>query len=352
MDLKNLKQGKSTTLVDGTTITKLDGGYEITRPDATVGVLVYDKDSKVWQLTFGERIFALQATAKTVVEAAIAAWPAKPAPSTAKAGETSQSKRDKALARAVMAMNLGNDDNAAPGEAEAALAMVARIMSQHSITDEELRRAASAAKGEDAEPEDVIEYHFNVSVQGGHGPHRVAGYAAVVGAMGADCFFRRVRTPGMSYVGETITLTVIAQPSVVESIKAFLPIMELQMERMGEVISRRESHIARAAGKHHSAAGCYARRGFFRGFGAGVAERLRSGQEAELAETGNESKALVVVDRKAQVAHYMANHHPDLKAAKPMMYAAEGFAEGREAGYAFASPAVRDGAEPRVSINA
>lgn len=354
MDLKNLKAGQTKTAeVDGTSVTveKIEGGYTLTVDGETAG-LRYDKDAKTWQLVVNQVAYDLDASAKTAVSAALAFWaklreaeakivdePAadEPEPADETEAEKAAKTRETKVRQILAAIKLAQDENGDQGQTEAALAAVARLMEKHSITEEELRRAAAEERGEEAAPEGIITWEYSVNVQGGHALHRVAAFTSVVQAMGAGVFYTHHKPRGAGYKEHIVTLHVAAQPAVVANLQTFLPLMEVQMERLGERISKEVSRESRLKGGHHSGPGCHARRGFMRGFGAGIASRIRQREEA--ADTGT-SAALVLRDRASEVEDYMATNHADLKAVKPQKYDREAWAQGHAAGVAFASPQV------------
>jgi hypothetical protein len=356
MDLKNLKAGQTKTAeVDGVTVTveKLDGGYGLTVDGETAG-LRYDKDAKTWQLVLNQVAYDLDASAKTAVSAALAYWTklreaeAKITNETADEPTTDATVRERKLAQIVAAIKLAQDERGGQAQSEAALAMVAKLMDKYSITEEEIRRQQAEARGEDAAPEAVETWQYDVNVQGGHAPHRVAAFASVARAMGGGVFFTHHKTKGAGYKADVVTLHVAAQPSVIESLKTFLPLVELQMERLAEEISRKVSHEARLAGGHHSGPGCHARRGFMRGFGAGVAARITANRETMKTEDTGGSTALVLRDRTTAVDEYMAANHPDLKVTKAQKYDGAAWVAGHAAGTAFASPKIASESERQL----
>lgn len=356
--LGNLKTGQTKELEGGVTVTKEDGHYKVVTNQGTA-LLRFIKDEKQWRfVTDGTVEYHLPegTTGKTAVEALIANWPAAPepqdtpAPAPAPATDAPKDKRESAIEKIQKLLAAGNDPTLDAAVAEAYLAKAATLMAQHSVEQEELRRAegGEAGQGDD----EIITWAYAVNTQGGHAPHRVAAYHAVIRAFGAGSYFTRNKPKGAGYTAERVFVYAIAQAGVIEKIKDFLAIMELAMERQAEVVSRRVSAETRAMGGHHSSGGCKARRGFMRGFGQGIADRLTQGTEAFAAEDGTGSKALVLADRKAQVEAYMALHHSDLKPARALQYSSSAYAEGRERGRAFASPAINEPAAAREAVNA
>lgn len=352
MNLKNLKAGQARQLIVAdlnveVTVTKVDGGYTLTRGEVVAG-LRYDKDAKSWQLVVNQVAYDLEASADTAVVTAVTFWVELEAAEAEVAGQTGgeepadepeadTSKRDRKMDQILAAIKLAQDERGDQGQAEAALAMVAKLMDKYSITEEELRRRAAEERGEEAAPEGIITWEFPVNVQGGHALHRVAAFISVVKAMGAGAFYTHYKPAGQGYKFHEVKIHVAAQPSVVENLKLFLPLMELQMERLGEQVSKEASRESRLKGGHHSGPGCHARRGFMRGFGAGIADRVRQDKEKTAGDT---SKAVVLRDRASEVDEYMATNHADLRTVKPQKYDHGAWTQGHAAGVAFASPQV------------
>lgn len=355
--LGNLKTGQTKQLEDGTTVTKEDGHYKVVTDKGTA-LLRFIKDEKQWRFVIdGDVEYHLPegTTGKTAVEVLIANWPAAPEPQDTPAPAPAtdakpKDARESAIEKIQKLLQAGNNPTLGAEESEAFLARAAALMAQHSIEQEELRRAegGEAGQGDD----EIITWSFAVNTQGGHAPHRVAAYHAVIRAFGAGCFFTRNRPKGQGYTAEQVLVYAIAQAGVIDKIKDFLAIMELAMERQAEAVSRRVSAETRAAGGHHSSGGCKARRGFMRGFGQGIADRLTASTDGYVAEDSTGSKALVLADRRAQVKAYMDLHHGDLKPARALQYSSRAYAEGRESGRAFASPALSEPAAEREAVNA
>lgn len=354
--LGNLKTGQTKELEDGTLVTKEDGHYKVVTKQGTAH-LRFLKDERQWRfVTNGDVEYHLPegTTGSTAVETLIANWPAAPAADEAKPAESQPvDPREKALEKIQKLLAHGNDPTLAPELAEQFLAKAAALMAQHSIEKEELRLAEGGDAGEG--DDEISEWAFQINVQGGHAPHRVAAYWPVIRAFGAHGYSTHQRFKGMGYKHDLVQLHVIAPADVLVKIRDFLTIMELAMERQADVVSRRESSRSRAEGGHHSLAGCKARRGFMRGFGQGIADRLTKSTKDYVAEDGTGSKALVVASREARVAAYMKAHHSDLKPARALQFDTSAYAEGRVSGRAFASPEVTTAPQPageREMINA
>lgn len=362
INLSNLKAGQTRELEDGTTVTRdtETSTYTFVR-DGKAATVNYDKDAKTWFVAFegGTPQATTGATAKTIADLVLANWPAsepeaddeaaeEPADEATEqdedaekaAADKANGKREKALSKLEAAMRLAQDPNTSPDEAEAALAAIARLMERNSISEEELRRRMAEAKDEKPSDEPLATWTWNVNMLGGHGPHRVVAYASVAQAMGGGVFYVHDKPKGVGYKYHTITLHVVAQESVINNMKTLFPMIELQMERLAEDISKRVSREARLEGRHHSGPGCHARRGFMRGFGAGIASRIAKGKKAMSKEDSTGSTALVIRDREAQVEAYMKLHHSDLKTVKPQKFDQDAYREGHAAGRAFASPQV------------
>lgn len=358
--LGNLKTGQTKQLEGDVRVTKEDGHYTVIVPGKGAAHLRFLKEEREWRFVVdghGDVEYHLPegTTGKTAVEVLIANWPAAPEPTDTPApapaaDDKPKDARESAIERIQKLLQAGNDPTLDAVVAEAYLAKAATLMAQHSVEAEELRRAEGGEAGEG--DDEIIEWLFPINTKGGHAPHRVAAYHAVVRAFGAGAFFTRHRPKGQGYTAEQVHLHVIAQAGVVDKIKDFLAIMELAMERQAEEVSRRVSAATRAAGGHHSSGGCKARRGFMRGFGQGIADRLKQGTDSFAAEDSTGSKALVLADRRQQVEAYMALNHGDLKPARTLQYSSSAYAEGRERGRSFASPAINEPAAEREAVNA
>jgi Protein of unknown function (DUF2786). len=358
--LGNLKTGQTKDLENGVVVTKEDGHYRVVVAGQGTARLRFLKDERQWRFVIDEHQDGVEyhlpegTTGKDAVDVLIANWPAKPEPKVNNTPAATESQpvdpREKALEKIRKLLAAGNDPTLPEGVAEGYLGRAAALMAAHSVEAEELRRAegGEAGQGDD----EIIEWAFPINVQGGHSPHRVAAYWPVVKAFGADGYSTHHRTKGLGYKHDVVHLHVIAQEAVIQKIKDFLVIMELAMERQADVVSRRESSRSRAEGGHHSLAGCKARRGFMRGFGQGIADRLRKDVQEYVAGSESSSTALVVADRAAQVAAYMKLNHGDLKPTRALDYDRSAFGEGRGAGRSFASPAVEEPAAGREAINA
>lgn len=380
MNLGNLKVGQ-TKVAGELTVVKTGTQYQVTWAGlpGENAILWFEKDAKAWFFTVvtpDAQTFRLDGqTAKTVLEAAFTRWQealteagraladepetaeepeAEAAPEPAAEPEpvatTDAKTRQRKLDQIAAAIKLAQDERGDQEQSEAALAMAAKLMAKYSITEEEVRRLAAKDAGQEAKPEKIQTWTYAVNVQGGHALHRVAAFFSVVRAMGADGFYTHDKVKGAGYKNDTVTLYVVAQTSVVESLKVFLPLMELQMERLGDLVSKETSRKARLAGGHHSGPGCHARRGFMRGFGDGIATRIVSDTKQMAKEDESGSTALVVQDRATQVAAYMALKHPNLKSHAAQKFDSAAYREGHAAGVAFASPKI---AQPeREAINA
>jgi Protein of unknown function (DUF2786). len=355
--LGNLKTGQTKDLENGVVVTKEDGHYKVVTAAGTA-LLRFLKDEREWRFVVEgnstEYTLPQGTTGSSAVEVLVANWPAKPEPKADSpapaATEVIKTDREKAVEKIAKLLAAGNDPTLAPELAEQFLGKAAALMAQHSIEAEELRIAEGGEAGEG--DDEIITWAMPINVQGGHAPHRVAAFWPVVRAFGANGYTTHQRFKGMGYKHDIVQLHVIAQADVVAKIKDFMVIMELAMERQANEVSRAVSSATRAAGGHHSLGGCKARRGFMRGFGQGIADRLTRSTQEYVAEDGTGSKALVVASREARVQAYMDMNHSDLKPARALQYDRSAYVVGRESGRSFASPAVEEPAVERESINA
>lgn len=355
--LGNLKTGQTKDLENGTVVTKEDGHYKVVTVAGTAH-LRFLKDEREWRFVVDghstEYTLPLGTTGSTAVEVLVANWPAKPEPTVDSPADTPveviKTDREKAVEKIAKLLAAGNDPMLAPELAEGYLGKAAALMAKHAIEAEELRLAEGGEAGEG--DDEIIVWDMAINVQGGHSPHRVAAFWPVVRAFGADGYQTHQRFKGMGYKHDIVHLHVIAQADVIAKIKDFMVIMELAMERQAEVVSRAASSASRAAGGHHSLAGCKARRGFMRGFGQGIADRLTRSTKEYVAEDGTGSKALVVANREARVTAYMNANHGDLKPTRALQYDRSAYATGRESGRAFASPTVTETTSKREAVSA
>ncbi len=356
--LGNLKTGQTKDLGNGVVVTKEDGHYKVVTATGTAH-LRFLKDDREWRFVVDghstEYTLPLGTTGSDAVETLVANWPAAPEPTdspaaTETATEVIKTEREKALEKIAKLLAAGNDPMLTPELSEGYLGKAAALMAKHSIEAEELRLAEGGVAGEG--DDEIIVWDMPISVLGGHAPHRVAAFWPVVKAFGADGYQTHQKTKGLGYKHDVVQLHVIAQADVIAKIKDFMVIMELAMERQAEVVSRAASSASRAAGGHHSLAGCKARRGFMRGFGQGIADRLTKSTQEYVAEDGTGSKALVVADRTARVTAYMNQNHSGLKPVRALQYDRAAFVAGRERGKAFASPVVSESAGERAAVSA
>lgn len=355
--LGNLKTGQTKDLENGVVVTKEDGHYKVVTAQGTA-LLRFLKDEREWRFVVEghetEYTLPQGTTGGNAVEVLVANWPAKPEPKADSPAETAtqvvKTDREKAVEKIAKLLAAGNDPALAPELAEQFLGKAASLMAQHSIEAEELRLAEGGEAGEG--DDEIITWTMRINVQGGHAPHRVAAFWPVVRAFGAHGYTTHQRFKGLGYKHDIVELHVVAQADVVARIKIFLTVMEPAMERQADVISRAVSSATKAAGGHHSLGGCKARRGFMRGFGQGIADRLVKSTQEYVAEDGTGSKALVVTSREARVQAYMDLHHGNLKVARALQYDRNAYLVGRESGRSFASPAMEESPAERESISA
>lgn len=372
MNLGNLKLGQIATQ-DSATVTKYDGGYKVEIAGRTWG-LTYDKAKRIWTAASRADEYVIpNATAKDVIDRLLAiVAPSEPEPqpepeptpapepqadpepepepesqpepaAAPSDAEKLAKKTEQVLKLLELAKKAGT-----PEEAEVALARVATLMDKYAITDEDIRRRTASEAGQEATNEPVTTWRMDVDTTGGLGKHRVHALITVVRGMGGEGFYNQAK--GQGYKGR-LTMTVIAQQSVIDNLKIFLPTVIIQAENLAKGMSRQASREARLAGKHHSIGGFYARAGFLRGFANGIAARIQAGRDEALADMPS-SCALVVRSREDDVAAYMAATFPKVRVVRASKYDAEAWHQGREAGYAFASPAVADGPQTeRPAVN-
>lgn len=393
-NLNNLKAGQTKTEGD-VSVSKTDEGYEVSLANVAAGALSYDKASKQWTLTSNGRVSVLaDATAKTVVDVVIEHWTgvklepveetqptvedesepepelepeptpvpsveldvvestSEPEPEPASESEsepepeskaTSSGKVDEEERRArkidqiLKALQLAKDGRGDEHQTEAALAMIASLMARYSITNEMIRRRKAELSGESIEDEKIISWTYDINTVGNFGKHRVVAFATVCQAMGAQAFWSQVK--GQGYKGR-MTLHVHGHASVVENIKLFLPVMDIQMERLALKAARGKSRELRLAGGHHSSGAYYAKAGFMRGFGSGVAHRISMSQDDDLYDGSEDAggKALVIRDRQNALEAYMKEKFPKIKTERRQKFDFDAWHDGRKAGIAFASP--------------
>jgi len=229
----------------------------------------------------------------------------------------------------------GNDPGVTPEEAEIYLSKAAELMERYNL-DEAILQVEAA--GGVVTNEEIVKFRWTINTKGGHAISRRTAYFAVIHAMGARGYY--VEAKKQRYVDREMTITIIAQASVIESIKLFLPAMELTMERLADQEAKRATREAKYYGTLYSNTGCNARRGFMIGFGEGIAERIRASHKAikdqyQAGSTG----ALVLANRVTALDTYMDKNHSDLVPGRGRQRFDEGSRHlGKQAGRAYASP--------------
>lgn len=229
-----------------------------------------------------------------------------------------------------------NDPAATPEEAEIYFSKAAALMEKYDLTNEDLRQQTAKMAGTEADAEEITYWSFEVDTKGGHAPARMGALHCVTMAMGAQAFFST--GGGQGYRKET-TFTVIGHTSVVDNLKIFLPMMLMRAEVLSEAHAKQAIKEAKEDGTFYSNTGCNARRGFMRGFGSGVANRINS-QRDETVNNGSEAFALVLASRADSLRDHMNRYHNNLKAGRTQNYDSGSYVAGRRAGTAYGSPSV------------
>ncbi len=257
INLSNLKAGQTKT-VEGVTVTKAERQYQVTMADypGETALLWHDKDTKAWYLsvvTPNQETYKFEGeTAKTVLAAAIIRW--NVALAEFEAHQATEAGRPEGPVNEVE--DADEDEVVTPSKE---LALVGDV--EDEVLEGELVDTAEDEEGDDT----TLDYDVNTT--GGHVKHRLAAFATIADAMGGAINFSQEK--GHGYHGST-TLHVLAPRSVINEIEAMLKAVEAAMEPLGDAVSKAVSREARATGKHHSSQGCFARRGFMRGFADGV----------------------------------------------------------------------------------
>lgn len=236
-----------------------------------------------------------------------------------------------------------------PEEAEALFAKAAALMEKYDLTNEDLRQQEAKMAGLTAADEEIVYWMYEIDTIGGHAKARMAAVHSVVVAMGARGFFNTGEGTGYR---KTTHYTVIGQASVVDNLKIFIPTMMMRAETLSEAHGKAAIRAAKLDGTFYSNTGCNARRGYMRGFGSGVANRLRSQRDTEVAE-GPDSFALVLRNRRITLDEHMKKHHSNLsKGGRGQKYDSASFRAGMSAGTAFGSPGVSSGSRRAIGTGA
>jgi hypothetical protein len=219
-------------------------------------------------------------------------------------------------------------DTSSPAESELALSMLASMMERHGLDQAEM----AALTGDTTAVNEIVEWTYQVITTGGHVQHRVAALSTVIEALGARTFYTQQK--GRGYHGTTI-IHAFATADVIATLEVVIPLLVERMEKLGDQVSRQASRASRLAGGHHSAAGCGARRGFFRGFADGIAVRIVKSREEDN-EAGSDGRALVLRDRGLKVDEYMeTTYGSSIKVKKAGQYDRDAYFDGIEIGASF-----------------
>lgn len=246
INLSNVKNG-TTRNVDGIVIHKADGRYTITRPAGTA-TLWFDKEQGGWQLAIGcDAPIKLDATTKTAFDVAIMEWD---------------------LLAAMVAIEEPEAEEAAASEPSKELVHVPATGRELAVRDTEQANEAEAA----VDGEEIGQFDWIVETKGGHGPHRLGSYRKMWEAL--DLAVEVSESKGKRYREDVAVLHALGTNDELGRLRRIMEEAVPQMERMADVICRAVSKQARAEGRHHSHPGALARRGYIRGFGAGVADVL------------------------------------------------------------------------------
>lgn len=250
VNLKNLKNNTSREIA-GIHLSKGSGQYTLSdesRGSYADSMMWYDKDTKAWYFTAptanGEKSVKLpEATMETAFDLALAAWeelnPVSTEPTTVEEAA-----------------------EATPAPSTE-LVLVTKTSTELAVIEAEVVK-------ETTDENTTLDYQVNT--KGGHGPHRAAAILRIFEALGLHS--NTSYGKGARYREDSIMVHGLGAPELVESIEEVLDDLVADMEAMAEATCRKVSKRAKAAGQHHSHLGALARRGYMRGFGAGVADAL------------------------------------------------------------------------------
>ena len=234
------------------------------------------------------------------------------------------------------------------GEADVYLAKAAALMAKYDLDEADVRMAQAAATGETFS-EEIGTWRMEVSTTGNYTKARINAIFNMVHAMGGRSFFTIVKGTGVGYRQHT-SMTIIAQESILANLKLFIPAALLHMENIAEKTAKDAIKRAKENGTFDRQTAYVARRSFMRGFGEGVAERIRSQRDEDLA-SGPDSHALVLRSRAKALNDYMDTRYPDLRASRARGGSEDHQARrtGKNTGRAFGSPNVGNGGRKALS---
>lgn len=260
INLSNIKPNASKT-VDEVIITKGSGQYAIwddRRGSFGSAAVWYDKDTKAWYFSApepgsnGRTIKLQEASSKTAFDMAMEAWDTinpltaeEPAASTELAVIEPEVTEDEVVEAEVL-------EPEATQEVEA--------------EEAEVVEAVIVSTG------DAVPLDYRIETKGGHGPHRAAAVARLLRALGAAPKISIGK--GSRYREDLITVHVLDDRDEVERLEAILDQVMPELERRAHKACREVSHQARTTGQHHSHLGALARRGYIRGFAAGIHDMI------------------------------------------------------------------------------
>jgi len=244
------------------------------------------------------------------------------------------SPRDKAIALARKLLAQAEDPGATPEESQAFAAKAAEIMLRHDLTDAVVRATADQTKTS-SEPIDVFTYR--ISGEGGHGRHRAWALGDVAAAYGGEvCFF------GNNASNQTRTLHIVGTAADLDTLRLLLPTVAAVAETSAAAAARRHRTQLAADGWYTKTEldreVTWYRRSFLRGFGAGVAEQIRTRRAGLLDEiqTAGSGAELVLADRASRVAAEFRRRYPKLGRPRPVRgHSTAGRRDGHAAGRAF-----------------
>lgn len=260
IDLSKLKNGQVKQLGDYTVL-KASGVYQISSGAAN-GQAWYERDEKTWFFSVpglpgqhSDNTWRLEgATAKTVVAEAIVKWD-ELLEAAVEPEEDAEEPADEAT-----------DEDEATQEPSKELAIIRRTSAIVAVR--ETRREEPVTDTES----DVTTLDYMINTKGGHAPHRAAAILRVLEATGAAV--NSSHGKGARYREDQVWVHALAEPEVIELAETLLESLVPAMEKMADAACREVSRRAKASGGHHSHLGALARRGYMRGFGAGVADVL------------------------------------------------------------------------------
>jgi Protein of unknown function (DUF2786) len=237
-------------------------------------------------------------------------------------------RTDKIIVRVMALLTKAEHPGTPEAEAQAAAAKAAELMVRHGISEAAIRADA----GRNPEPVGLDSY--DISGTGGHGKARAEALAAIATDFGCE-----VAVYGNDSSRYTRCLLMVGTQSSLAALRILLPSIELQMETAARAATRAYRKQLRAAcsgqdsyERRTHAAAFY--RDYLRGYGYGVADKIRAMRSEITREAAGTGIALVLARDAARIRAEFAREFPKLGRTRPERHRhprahAQGRAEGR-----------------------